>query len=78
MAAVLVVVPREINHDGTHSPTRSCPGSMTRSQRCVDWKPRSIVVLPGGCNVVPTICYGTGREGMDGDQRCEEEAGAGM
>lgn len=81
--AVAVVVPREINHDGTHSLTQSCTGSMVvRGQRSPDWMLRSIVVVPGGCNVVPTICYGTGGggggEGMDGDQRCEEEAGAGM
>lgn len=46
---------------------------MVQGQRCPDWMLRSIVVVPGGCNVVPTICYGTGGEGMDGDQRCEEE-----
>lgn len=51
---------------------------MVQGQRCLDWMLRSIVVVPGGCNVVPTICYGTGGEGMDGDQRCEEEAGAVM
>lgn len=42
-----------------------------QGQCCLDWMLRSIVVVPGGCNVVPTICYGTGGEGMDGDQRCE-------
>lgn len=49
-----------------------------RGQRCIDWMLRSIVVVPGGGNVVPTICYATGGERMDGDQRCEEEAGAVM
>lgn len=33
---------------------------MVQGQRRLDWMLRSIVVVPGGCNVVPTICYGTG------------------
>lgn len=37
---------------------------------------RSAAVVPGGCGVVATICYGAGGEGMDGDRRCEEESGA--
>lgn len=80
MAVVMVVVvPREMNHDGTQSRTQSCTRSMMmRGQRCIDWMLRSIVVVPGGGNVVPTICYATGGERMDGDQRCEEEAGAVM
>lgn len=78
MAAVdLVDVLREGNHDGPHSLSQSCTGSMLmRGQRGPDWMLWSVVV-PGGCYVVPTICYGTGGEGMDGDQRCEE-AGAGV
>lgn len=51
---------------------------MVRGQCRLDWMLRSIVVVPGGRNVIPTICYGTGGERMDGDQRCEEEAGAVM
>lgn len=79
MAVVLVVVPREMNHDGTQSLMQSCTGSMMVQSQCrLDWMLRSIVVVAGGCNVVPTICYGTGGERMDGDQRCEEEAGAVM
>lgn len=80
VVVVVVLVPREMNHDGTQSLTQSCTRSMmVRGQRCLDWMLRSIVVVPGGCNVVPTICYGTGGgEGMDRDQRCEEEAGAVM
>ncbi|TNN80554.1 hypothetical protein EYF80_009294 [Liparis tanakae] len=62
VAVVVVVVPREMNHDGTHSLTQSCTSIMMQSQRFLDWMPRSIVVVPGGCNVVPTICYGIGGE----------------
>lgn len=62
------------NHDGTQSRAPSRTESMTvRGQRRRDWMLRSIVVVPGGRNVVATICYGTGGERTDGDQRCEEE-----
>lgn len=74
MAVVVLLVPREMNHDGTQSLTQSCARSMmVRGQRRLDWMRRWIVVVPGGRNVVPTICYGTGGERMDGDQRWEEE-----
>lgn len=68
---------RETIHDGTQSFLQSFAGSMMlQGRNGVDGMLRSIVVVPGAWNVVPTICYGTGGgEGMDGDQRCEEEAG---
>lgn len=71
-----VMVPREINHDGTHSLTQfwTVEGIMD-GQVCLDaMLMRFIVVVPSRCNVSPTICCGTGGErgeGMNGDHRCE-------
>lgn len=44
-----------------------------RGQRCLHGMLGSFLVVPAGHDVVSTICYGTGGDRMDGEQRWEEE-----